>query len=102
MQYVVNPSKISTTEMDMKVYKVYFNFISHGNTELKYQPSAFTLPLNTQTDTFTIHTDSISMNNMTKTKLLEASRGAVVKSCRISSKYHKTWNICKITLIKQL
>lgn len=69
-------------EMDMKVYKVYFNSISLGNTELKYQPSAFTLPLNTQIDKFTCTcTDRISMNNMTsKRKLLEASRGAVVKS----------------------
>ncbi len=89
MRYLVNPYKISTTEMNMKVYKVYFNSISLRNTELKYQPSAFTLPLNTQTDTVTIHTDSISMNSMKKTKLLEASRGDVVKSCRISSKYHK-------------
>lgn len=51
--------------MNMKVYKVYFNSISLGNTELKYKPSAFTLPLNTQTDT--ICTDRISMNNITKT-----------------------------------
>ncbi len=36
MQYLVNPYKISTTEMNMKVYKVYFNSISLRNTELKY------------------------------------------------------------------
>jgi len=48
----------------MEVYKVYFNSISLGNTKLKYQPSAFTLPFVTQTDTFICTcTDRISMTH---------------------------------------
>lgn len=32
---LVFPYKISTLEIDRKVYKVYFDSISQGNTELK-------------------------------------------------------------------